>query len=230
MENNFVPEVCLMIYKQKKENNQDTFYLETRKVRKTKLGYRILEGKPLDKKTHSELSKYFKKSKEDSIYCKGLLPKNVLYFGESNSKPHIIWYRKGPASLIFKKDLNVKDGIYMLPTLIFMLKGETLSVFATKSKSINEKSDLYKAPFHNIYDNGDVCMGSALIKESNELKTIIKNYESAFFNSKFSHFQNEGSPIKGNLNTYFNKIVDKQIPFDNSLLIKTNKKLKNLTE
>lgn len=230
MENNFVPEVCLMIYKQTKEYESSNFYLETRKIRKTKLGYRILEGKPLDKKLHSKLSNYFKKSKEDNIYCKGLLPKELLYLGENNSEPHIVWYRKGAASLIFKKDLNVKNGIYNLPTLIFMLKGKTLSVFAIKSKSINEKSDLYKAPFHNIYDNGSVCMGSAIINESNELKTIIKNYESAFFNSKFSHYQSEGSPIKGNLNTYFNKIVDKQIPFDNSLLIKTNKKLKNLTE
>jgi len=228
--NNLIPEVCLMIYRQKKEHTSDEFYLETRKFKKTSLGYRILEGKPLDRNTHSKLSKYFKKSKNDNVYCDGLFPENILYFGENNSEPHIIWYRKkSAASLIFKKELNVKDGVYIMPTLVFMLKNNTLSVFAVKTNSPNENTRLYKAPFHNIYNDGSVCMGSALIMDSNELKTIIKNYENAFFNSKFSHFQNEGSPIKGNLNTYFNRIVNKHLPFDTSLLINHKKKLKSLT-
>lgn len=227
MENiNFIPKLAVLVY-ECKENNSKEYYLESRRVVSTKLGHKMMEGTPMDEKTLAELSNCIKTREVDKVYSKGLLPKNVIYFGESNFKPFIIWtLPKGKRNLEFKKELNIENGTYNLPVLVFKLKNETLSVFAVKTNNVDDKTILYNAPFHNVYDNGNVCMGSAIIQKSNELSQIIKNYEKAFFMSKFSHHINSKSPIKKNLNTYLKTLKTKE--FDNNVLIKSKVQLKEL--
>jgi len=54
------------------------------------------------------------------------------------------------------------------------------------------------------------------------------NVEKAFFTSKFSHLQVSGSPINGNLNTYFNKLIKTKAKFDNKVLIKSKTQMEDL--
>ena len=187
----------------------------------------MMEGKPMDEETLAELSNSIKTREIDKIFCKGFFPKNILYFGEDNFKPFIIWHLpKAKRNLSFKKSLEIKNGMYNLPALVFKLKNDTLSVFAIKDDNLKDDTILYKAPFHNVYEDGRICMGNAIIKKNNELNVIVKNYEDAFFMSEFSHYMNQGSPIKKNLNIYFEKLKTNE--FDNSLLINHKLKLKDL--
>ena len=63
--------------------------------------------------------------------------------------------------------------------------------------------------------------GNAKIKKSFEINKIMKNYEDAFFLSKFTHLQSQGSPIKGNLNTYLNSNdkIEKKVLIDTKLKV-----------
>lgn len=223
----YKPLQAVIVYECEEKHSKE-YYLESRRIALTKKGYQMMEGIPMNDETLAELSQCIKTREVDRINCKGFLPKNLLYFNENNFKPNLIWYLpKSKRHLSFKKELGIKDGNYNLPALIFKLSNELLSVFAIKDVEVTEKTKLYAAPFHNVHGDGSICLGSAIVKKSNELTEIIKNYEDAFFMSRFSHYMNQGSPIKGNLNTYFKQLKTNE--FDNDLLVE-KKIIKTLKE
>jgi hypothetical protein len=59
---------------------------------------------------------------------------------------------------------------------------------------------LYHAPFFNLYENGNVCMGTVHveIESSSCLEDFIRQWQSYFFNSYFSHHIGGHYPIEGN--------------------------------
>lgn len=226
IKSDLIPSAAIIVYKQ---GENDSHYLESRRIQKLSNGFQMLEGKPLTKKLLSELLDKIDPVKLEKIYCEGFLPENILAYNNDDSVPTIIWEKKShEVNLSFSKTLGIKDGMMHLPTLIFKLKGDSLSVFAIKTKKAKLNSNLYHAPLHNIYKNGGVCMGNAKIYSSKEIGEMIKNWEKAFFQSKFSHLQSQGSPIKGNLNTFIEKQIKSKALFDNSVLKPFGKKLKDL--
>jgi PRTRC genetic system protein B len=225
LQDNLIPKVALIAYEQKNSN----YYLESRRIKKGVSGFEMLEGTPLTKKAIAEILDKIDPIKLERIYCDGFLPENLLAYNNDDAVPTIIWYIKsGWHNLSFIKKLNINDGLMHLPTLIFKLKMDNLSVYAIKTKKPKLNSKLYHAPMHNIYSNGNVCMGNAKIFSSNEVSEMMKNWEKAFFQSKFSHLQTQGSPIKGNLNTFIKDQIDNNKIFDNNVLKLFGKKLEDL--
>jgi len=217
-QNDFEPTQAIIVFKQNR-NFENNYYLESRRIEHTDKGYQMTEGTPLSKNTLAQIMDSVKVDESDKITCSSIFPKNLLYYQIKNLEPHIVWFvPSGAKSLIFSKSLNIKNGEAHLPTLVFSLKGKELSVFAVKTNNPNGDTLLYKAPFHNVYSGGNICMGSAKAKKSNDVIKIMKNYEKAFFGSKFTHLHSQGSPIDGNLNTYFNKLIKSKCKFDKSLL------------
>ena len=185
IEEDFTPKVAIIAYSQGGEYNEH--YLESRKIKKNSGGYEMLEGTPLTKKLLAELLEKIDPIALEKTYCKGLLPQNLLAFNNENAEPTVIWYLKASQRhLSFSKGL-AKNGLMKLPALIFMLKGTALSVWAIKTNNPNEDTILYDAPFYNIYQGGKVCMGNAKNHKYKEVHSIMKNWEDAFFSSKFSH-------------------------------------------
>jgi len=220
----FVPAAAIIVYQQG-DSNQN--YLESRKIKKSSNGYQMLEGVPLTKKLLAELLEKIDPVALEKTYCKGLLPKNLLAFNNENAEPTVIWYIKASErNLSFTKGL-CKDGLMKLPALVFRLKGTNLSVWAIKTNNPNEDTILYDAPFHNVYGGGKVCMGNAKVNNSKEVSKIMKTWEDAFFQSKFSHLNRE-SPIVGNLTTFINRQIKGKLPFDKNVLIATNKTIGDL--
>ena len=222
----FVPKVAIVVYSQ---GDSREHYLESRRIEKKENGYNMLEGKPLTKKLLAKMLEEIDTKKLDKISCDGFLPKNLIQYSNNNSQANITWYVKSSIhNLTFIESLGIKDGLMHLPTLLFKLRGNCLCVYAIKSSIINEKTLLYKAPFHNVYESGVVCMGSAKVSKSTDVETLMKSYEDAFFQSKFSHLHGEGSPIKGNLTTYIKKQIKSKKPFDKSVLLSTNQVIKDI--
>jgi PRTRC genetic system protein B len=221
----FKPLQAIIVYQQDLDHQGDNYYLETRRIQKG----RMMEGVPMTKTVLSKIMNEINTEDIDNIYCDGLLPKRLLYQGKNNLDVELIWYLKSSwQNLIFSKNLGIKDGVMKIPTLIFKLSGDTLSVFAVKTNSPKENTILYKAPFHNIYEGGNICMGNAKVLKSNEINEIMENNEKAFFQSKFTELHG-GSPIKGNLNTMIGRCIDIKAALPNNLLIKhKNMKLKDL--
>ena len=225
IEEDFTPKMAIIAYSQGGEYNEH--YLESRKIKKNSGGYEMLEGTPLTKKLLAELLEKIDPIALEKTYCKGLLPQNLLAFNNENAEPTVIWYLKASERhLSFTKGL-AKDGLMKLPALVFMLKGTTLSVWAIKTNNPNEDTVLYSAPFHNIYGDGKVCMGSAKTYKFKEVHSIMKNWEDAFFQSKFTHLNRE-SPIVGNLTTFINRQIKGKLPFDKNVLVATNKTIGDL--
>jgi PRTRC genetic system protein B len=73
------------------------------------------------------------------------------------------------------------------PTLIFRVQGGSMDVRAV---AINERptSDtlLYRAPYWNVNDSGDVCLGSTKVPREATIDSLSR-WEKAFFESEFTH-------------------------------------------
>jgi PRTRC genetic system protein B len=135
-----------------------------------------------------------------------------------------IWHRPPcRKQMYFKKDLGVSNGTYAIPGLVWMVKRETLYLFAYRSKRLSSDTQLYAAPFFNVRANsGDVCLGNAKLKKPKVLTFLnfLKFWEDKFFLSEFSHLLGS-NPTKHNLVLVMKKSVEE---FDNEEL----KPIKNL--
>lgn len=214
MSEEYIPKQAIINYTSK---NGEEHYLESHDIWRNKEGnYVLLEGKTMKLKTIQNLAYALTKQNTTPLYSKGLLPDNLIYFNQSFGSNIIAWFvpsSKHP--LFFTKDLNIPSGQVYSPALLFILNGETLSVFAMKeNKNPDNCTQLYHAPFHNIYRDGEVCLGNA--KKPNPklncFDEIITAWENAFWTSEFSHLIQE-SPVKSNLNTLYKRLIKSQEKF-----------------
>lgn len=132
----------------------------------------------------------------------GLLPGNVIYL-DASATGCVVWHtppRKVP--LFFKKELVIPCGKAWVPGLLWKATKEDLYLYALPGKARpNGKTLLYHAPFFNVYENGQVCMGTvdAHIADDLSLEAFMKTWESYFFNSYFSHVIGGAAPVQGNI-------------------------------
>jgi PRTRC genetic system protein B len=205
-----VPSQAIIVF----QGNND-YYLETREILKDGV---LGAGVPLERETLSRIMQEIETTELSRKKCTGFLPNNLLLFREESHNIELIWYVKASKrQLSFKKSLGIDDGLVNLPTLVFHLKNGGLNVYATKINIPTTETKLYRAPLHNINLKGDVCMGSSKVKSSDEVLEIILNNEDGFFMSMFTELHG-GSPIKGNLNTFLQKQIKGNLPFDNNVL------------
>ena len=171
-----------------------------------------------------EIEKTFLKSK-------GILANNVLHINPSQ-KGSVIWYTKAQErQMYFVKNLEIPSGKAKVPAMLWIADTETLSVFAlSNDKRPTEKTPLHYAPFFNVYNDGDVCMGTVdiKIKNSASVEEFIEQWENYFFNSYFSHLVGNHNPIDGNLVNLWKKLLESNEAFPVKMLKKNNKTLKNL--
>lgn len=157
-----------------------------------------------------------------------LIPNNVLNF--KTDEPYIVWTsEKKKKKLLFSDGLPMQSAVYPIPKLLWKYNKGTLQVFAlSDSQNIKETNPLYQAPFLNVSNQGDVCLGNIEINETTSLNKLIKHIEYAFFNSYFTH-TNTDTLINGNItDMYINQRNQRTNAFDDKLLIKTNNKIKTI--
>ncbi len=209
----YTPVQSIMIYLNKNSNQYSSkqYYLESHDILIDKDGSSILlEGKPLRRSTLINLTKGLQAQTTKELQCKGIIPKNLIYFRQEIGNNRIIWFvPERKHNLFFTKDLNIPNGQAYTPALIFALQGQELSVFAKKGNRKPElKTKLFHAPFHNIHDDGKVCLGNAKLPDDklHFVEEIIKAWEKVFWASEFSHLLGK-NPIKSNLNTLYKSLI-----------------------
>ena len=180
--------------------------------------------KALNTKTQKEKSKDFLKPK-------GILPTNILQINPSENGS-VLWFTKSmKKQLYFTENLEISNGRAEVPAMLWFANKRSLKIFALSSNQRpTEKTSLFYAPFFNVYENGNVCMGTVdvHIQNSTSLEEYIKNWENYFFNSYFSHLMNEHNPIKGNFVNLWKSLINVDKPFPKEALKKANRTLKNL--
>jgi PRTRC genetic system protein B len=189
---------------------------------------------PLTVREAKVLAKALNTDKEKNkafLKPKGILPTHVLHINPSENGS-VLWYTKAQErQLFFVENLEIPNGKASVPPMLWLANKESLWVFAlTSDRRPNEATQLYHAPYFNVYENGNVCMGTVdvNVKNSASVEEFTAAWESYFFNSYFSHLVNEHNPTKGNCVSLWKDLVKTGNAFPKEVLKKNNRKLKNL--
>lgn len=227
----YYPTSALVFY-QSMEQNEDN-YVEYFDIDKNG---NPINAHPLTEREAKVLAKSLvvntkKEKRQQFLKSKGILPSNILQIntGENAS---VIWFTKaGKRNLFFGGNLEIPNGIGEVPAMLWFATERNLTVFALANNNRpTETTLLFYAPFFNVYENGNVCMGTVDvdIKKSASLEEFTQKWEDYFFNSFFSHLMNGHNPSKGNCVNLWKDLIGTGNKFPNKVLKKSNKTLKNL--
>ena len=183
-------------------------------------------AKALITKTQSE-------KKQDFLRPKGILPTHVLHINPSENGS-VLWFTKSmKRQLFFTENLEIPNGIAEVPAMLWSANKRSLKIYAlANNRRPSENTPLFFAPFFNVYENGNVCMGTVdvHIQNSTSLEEFIKKWEDYFFNSYFSHLMNEHNPINGNCVSLWKSLINTKKTFPKETLRTANRTLKNLLQ
>ena len=186
----------------------------------------VKEANVLAKSLHTDVEKNIAFLKP-----KGILPTNILHINPSAEKGTVLWYTKAQQrQLYFVDSLGIPNGMAQVPPMLWFANKNSLSVFAlANDRRPTEKTPLHYAPFFNIYEKSNVCMGTVSIdiKNSASVEEFIQAWEHYFFNSYFSHSLCEDL-TKTTIVNLWKDLINTDKPFPKEVLKKNNKTLKNL--
>ena len=219
-----IPEMALVVYR---NNKTGSIYIESHKINAEG---RMLAGCPLTLKCITELVETF--SVEQGTVPQGAVPGNLLFFDTRKGHERYVWYNPpGKRMMYFSRSLNIEDGEYCLPGIIYDTNGENLNVYAFKGKKPEAETKLFKAPLFNVTGQ-KVCLGNAKIKfpDNSTFIAFIEYWEKKFWLTEFSHLGGNINPTKSNLVTVTKGMresfdCNELIPFEKNKKILTLKEL-----
>ena len=226
------PTTALVFY-QTDERNKDT-YVEYFDMDK---GGNPINAHPLTEREAETLAKALivktqKEKNQDFLKPKGILPTHILQINPNAENGSAIWYTKSmKRQLYFTENLEIPNGMAEVPAMLWFANKRSLKIFAlANSRRPTEKTELFYAPFFNVYEDGNVCMGTVdvNIQNSNYIEEFIEKWEDYFFNSYFSHLMNEHNPINGNCVNLWKSLINTEKQFPKEALKQANRTLKNL--
>lgn len=97
-----------------------------------------------------------------------------------------------PRPLLFSPDRDrataeLSGRVFPQPPLVFISRGRSLSVYALQeNKKPSASTELYRAPYYNIFDNDVVCTGSATVPPGGD-PNQTEAWERMFYQSNFTH-------------------------------------------
>ena len=193
-----------------------------------------INAHPLTEREAKVLAKALNTDKEKSkafLKSKSILPTNILHINPSENGS-VLWYTKArKTKMFFIESLEIPRGMAEAPAMLWYANKQNLMVFALATdRRPTEKTALYHAPFFNVYEGGNVCMGTVdvNIKNSASIEEFTTAWEDYFFNSYFSHLMEDHNPIKGNCVSLWKKLIQTGEAFPKEVLKKNNRTLKNL--
>lgn len=140
-----------------------------------------------------------------------VLPENVLAWESSM----LCWWRPAGRRIIFFSTQNdalnaISGQEVMHPPLVFRAQPSNLSVWALgQDKRPTEQTELYRAPYFNIYGNGQMCTGSVRLPEQPQPNNIPQ-WEECFFGSNFAHGNTQALTTHPKGHTGYWKMLSKQ--------------------
>ncbi|GAA0536905.1 hypothetical protein GCM10009415_18400 [Chitinophaga japonensis] len=196
-------------------------------------GYPI-NAHPLTKRETIELARCLASSKDlqtDFLHCPGILPDNLLHLRHGMGG-FAVWYTLArKVRLFFSPSLSIPNGEAYVPALLWRATGDTLSLYALKGrKRPNADTQLFHAPFFNVHENGNVCMGTADVSFDKDctLESFIEQWHNLFYNTYFSHLFTRHIPCRSNPVNLWKMLVNKGSRFPEDELVDSRIKLKNL--
>jgi PRTRC genetic system protein B len=144
--------------------------------------FQIAAGSPI---TQEALLAMFEQLAKRHSLNTDLIPEHVL----SISADHMVWWMPAVERNVFfnTRELGKRGAKVPHPALVFAVVQGNWFVFAlAKNERPTEKTPLHYAPYFNVYDAGNICIGSARVPKAISAKTIPV-WQDAFFDSEFTH-------------------------------------------
>ena len=195
-----------------------------------------INAHPLTEREAKTLSKALtlntkKEKNQEFLKPKGILPTYILHLNPSENGS-VTWYTKAEKrQLYFSENLEIPNGKAEVPAMLWLANKRSLKIFALScNRRPTEKTSLFYAPFFNVYENGNVCMGTVNIdiQNSASVEEFTEKWEEYFFNSYFSHLMNEHNPINENCVNLWKNLINSEKPFPKEVLKSANRTLKTL--
>lgn len=186
----FVPKIALVMFEQQ-EGSDNRYYIERYDIG---LNGKPLNAHPLTEQEAAQFVEVFKSSAQsnlDYMVPEGILPENVLYLDPNRKDGLVIWYTKAQMKRLFFVDsLSLKNELAEIPALLWCVRDQKLYLYALKDNYRPDAvTQLYEAPFFNMYTDGRVCLGtvSTDVSAAGSLEEFIAKWQFYFFDSYFSH-------------------------------------------
>jgi len=222
-EQGYYPVKALLLYRSQSESR--SYYVEAFDIDK-KTG-KPINAHPLAQNELNALSKaLLTKEQKQQAYLmpNGLLPDKVLTLNTHSGV--VLWYTPAQEQTLFFKDtLTIPSGRASVPALVWKASKTALRLFALmENQKPDLKTSLFNAPFFNSSSQGNICMGTVHVDicESSSLEEFMKAWETAFFNSYFSHLNDQHQPVKGNIIQLWQSLIDSGKPFPTELLTQSS--------
>lgn len=226
LDKNYVPQKALLFYSSESSSDREEqadLYIESYDIGK---GGRPINAHPLSQQEMVRLCQTLQSAtalKTNHWISSGLMPANVLHLN-CTEDGFAVWHTPPQkVSLFFVGGLGIPCGMANVPALLWKATKDALFIYALKQqRKPTLQTPLHHAPFFNIYQKGNVCMGTVKIDTNsiNNLEDFIAKWESYFWNSYFSHLLNNVSPVKENIVQLWQRLVDTDAPFPVEVLQK----------
>lgn len=166
-------------------------YIEVGDIVKDGNIFKVGPSVPADMDLLTNIASSIKTENFKALKWKGLLPENVIYCHSDDAEPTIVW-TKEPQSvqLYFNSKMGIESGIYKMPRTLFACSRDSLDVFRLDNGPFKKEFDtkLGMMPLPNIYDSGNVCLGSTKKKQKKPtcMEEYILHMENLFYNTQFN--------------------------------------------
>ena len=110
-----------------------------------------------------------KEKNQDFLNPNGILSTRILQINPNAENGSAIWYTKSmKRQLYFTENLEIPNGMAEVPAILWLANKRSLKIFALSSnRRPTEKTELFYAPFFNVYEDGNVCMGTVDVNIQN---------------------------------------------------------------
>lgn len=217
-----VPKVALIAYQGENELKSE-YYLEAREISEDGI---MGAGMPVTHDFMREISDNYVDAHGGTPY--GIIPSNMLYCDTRRGGEKYIWHNPtGKRTMYFKDNLGLDNVEYHVPGVIYVVKNNSMCIYAYKDKKPGLDTGIFAGPFFNT-TSGSICLGSAKLKKPTNptFSQLIEYWEKRFWMTEFSHLGGGSNPTKDNLVIVTKNAIDK--PFDLGQLTPMGKKLKDL--
>ena len=133
------PKAALIAYRcDECRTNSTEYFLELRPIHKNgQMG----AGMPVTYEFMNALMESY--TEEMSGIPAGVLPENLLACNPRKGQEEYIWYNPpGKRQMFFHKQLNIPDGVFHVPGIIYHIRSERMDVYAFKGKKPTGKTPL----------------------------------------------------------------------------------------
>lgn len=178
----YEPKMSIVVY-QKESGNTD-FYIEQAKIENGT----VQSYSPMSTHVIKSIFAQTSAAEKGMVTIDGMMPKNILHLQIVLGDFRIIWHNKAQIRLIkFAKECRLRNVKAKVPAMIYEATRTQLKVYCiTKRPSM--KTELYNAPYFNVFEDGRVCMGSMKLDLPGtvDVSEIMDTWEKFFWLSEFT--------------------------------------------